>query len=195
MEQKRRKGTYSQCPGRGGRSGLRRSPEGKRQHTHLQTRIRVILSHTGSCKQQRRVTVFAAPPRGNTHLEDSTAPTPPASSASSPGLPLGFPGSCSSSSGGVGGGVRCVCVCLCRRWRRTLAAHTHLLVCLWCWMTRFFSWTVSSSAVASDFRSAMDRGVAGRLQRCSSRSISWTEAEEAGSHPGPLLPIPNSLRL
>lgn len=56
--------------------------------------------------------------------------------------------------------------------------HEYLFVCLWCWMTKFFSWMVSSRAVARDLRSWMDWGVAGRLQPCSSRSISCTERKK-----------------
>jgi len=41
-------------------------------------------------------------------------------------------------------------------------------------MTMFFSWTVSSNAVASDLRSEMDCGVAGRLHPWSSDNNSWT---------------------
>lgn len=51
---------------------------------------------------------------------------------------------------------------------------TYLLVCLWCWITMFFSWIVSNRAVARDFRSEMDCGVAGRLHPWSSESRSWT---------------------
>lgn len=46
--------------------------------------------------------------------------------------------------------------------------HTNLLVCLWCWMIMFFSWMVSSKAVARDFRSVIDWGVAGKLHPLSS---------------------------
>jgi hypothetical protein len=45
-------------------------------------------------------------------------------------------------------------------------------------MTRFFSWMVSSRAVARDFRSEMDWGVAGRLQPCSSDNNSCTAETE-----------------
>lgn len=56
-----------------------------------------------------------------------------------------------------------------------LRSHaTYLLVCLWCCRTMFFSWIVSSNAVASDLRSEMDCGVAGRLQPWSSDNSSWT---------------------
>lgn len=56
-----------------------------------------------------------------------------------------------------------------------LKSHaTYLLVCLWCCMTMFFSWMVSSNAVASDLRSEMDCGVAGRLHPWSSDNNSWT---------------------
>lgn len=44
----------------------------------------------------------------------------------------------------------------------------YLLICRWCWMTMFFSWMVSSRAVARDFRSEMDWGVTGKLQPFSS---------------------------
>lgn len=44
-------------------------------------------------------------------------------------------------------------------------------------MTMFFSWIVSSRAVARDFRSAMDCGVAGRLHPWSSESRSWTRKD------------------
>lgn len=54
---------------------------------------------------------------------------------------------------------------------------TYLLVCLWCWMTMFFSWIVSNRAVARDFRSEMDCGVAGRLHPWSSESRSWTRRD------------------
>ena len=54
---------------------------------------------------------------------------------------------------------------------------TYLLVCLWCWMTMFFSWIVSNRAVARDFRSEMDCGVAGRLHPWSSDNRSWTRRD------------------
>lgn len=61
--------------------------------------------------------------------------------------------------------------------------NTYLLVCLWCWMTIFFSWMVSSRAVARDFRSEMDCGVAGRLQPWSSDNNSWTAKKREKQQP------------
>lgn len=49
---------------------------------------------------------------------------------------------------------------------------SYLLICRWCWITMFFSWIVSSRAVARDFRSEMDWGVTGKLQPFSSDSNS-----------------------
>lgn len=142
-----------------------------------------------------------------THLEDSTVLKPPRSSASFLNLQLCFPGSCGPSTmgqvtwdwwtvlvcvcvhvsqfsvclGGGGGfseqvGKHCKCAWKLKDDPCETEEH-YLLVCLWCWMTRFFSWMVSSRAVARDLRSEMDWGVAGRLQPCSSRSISWTKKE------------------
>ena len=59
----------------------------------------------------------------------------------------------------------------------TQGLATYLLVCLWCWMTMFFSWIVSNRAVARDFRSEMDCGVAGRLHPWSSDNRSWTRRD------------------
>lgn len=44
----------------------------------------------------------------------------------------------------------------------------YLLIWRWCWITMFFSWMVSSRAVARDLRSEMDWGVTGKLQPFSS---------------------------
>lgn len=46
----------------------------------------------------------------------------------------------------------------------------YLLIWRWCWITMFFSWIVSSKAVARDLRSVMDCGVTGKLQPFSSDS-------------------------
>lgn len=48
----------------------------------------------------------------------------------------------------------------------------YLLIWRWCWMTMFFSWMVSSRAVARDLRSEIDWGVTGKLQPFSSDSKS-----------------------
>lgn len=56
-----------------------------------------------------------------------------------------------------------------RMWKHKIS---YLFICRWCWVTMFFSWIVSSRAVARDLRSEMDWGVTGKLQPLSSDSNS-----------------------
>lgn len=100
------------------------------------------------------------------YLVDSTIRTFQGFETSSPALRLDFPESLKDTQ--VHAFTCCSAPAAEAAARRPRCGARYLLICRWCWTTMFFSWMVSSRAVARDFRSEMDWGVTGKLQPFSS---------------------------